>query len=76
MIVNAINVELCAMATIQIKDDKTYGKAIEVLLELGGLFQTRHPRKLMIGPGQVRALRDAGLVPKLNGAPKRGKKKP
>ena len=31
------------VATIQIKDDKTYGKAIELMLELGGLFQTRHP---------------------------------
>ena len=29
------------MATIQFKDDKTYGKAIGVMLELGGLFQTR-----------------------------------
>ena len=61
------------MATIQIKDDRAYGKAIELLLELGGLFQTRHPRKLMIGPGQIQALRNAGLLPKLNGASKRGK---
>ena len=63
------------MATIQFKDDKTYGKAIEVMLELGGLFQARHPRKLLIGPGQIQALRNAGLLPKFNGTTKRGKKK-
>jgi hypothetical protein len=67
--------EICSMATIQVKDDRTYDKAIELLLELGGLFQTRHPRKLMIGPGQIQALRTAGLLPKLNGARKRAKKK-
>ena len=64
------------MATIQFKDEKTYGKAIGVMLELGGLFQTRYPRKLLIGPGQIQALRNAGLLPKLNGAKKRGKQKP
>lgn len=63
------------MATIEFKDDKTYGKAIGVMLELGGLFQTRYPRKLMIGPGQIQALRNAGLLPKLNGTKKSGKKK-
>jgi hypothetical protein len=63
------------MATVQFKDDKTYGKAIGVMLDLGGLFQTRYPRKLLIGPGQIQALRNAGLLPKLNGAKKGGKKK-
>ena len=64
------------MATVQLKNDRTYGKAVELLLEIGGLFQTRYPRKLMIGPVQVRALRDAGLLPRPNGARKRAKKNP
>ncbi len=64
------------MATIEFKDDKTYGKAIGVMLELGGWFQARHPRKLLIGPGQIQALRNVGLLPKANGAKKRGKQKP
>src|SRR5262249_3583243 len=45
-----------------------------VMLELGGLFQTKHPRKLLIGPGQIQALRNAGVLPSLNGTTKRGKK--
>ena len=63
------------MATVELKDDEMYGKAICLLLEMGGLFQTRHPRKLLIGPVQIQALRTAGLLPHVNGARKRGKKK-
>ena len=63
------------MATVQLKDNRTYGKAIGLLLEMGGLFQTRHPRKLLIGPGQIHALLKAGLLASVNGAPKRGQKK-
>ncbi len=63
------------MPTVQIKDDKSYLKAISLLLDLGGLFQTRHPRKLIIGPYQIESLRKAGLIPKLNGARQRGKTK-
>jgi hypothetical protein len=64
------------MAAIQFKDDKTYDKAIELMLELGGLFQTRHPRQLlMLGPRQMQALRNAGLLPRQNGTKQRDKKK-
>lgn len=63
------------MATVQIKDDKSFMKAIGLLLDMGGIFQTRHPRKLLIGPNQIQALRTAGLLPHVNGARKRGKKK-
>ena len=64
------------MAIVELKTDKQFEKAIGVLVEMGGLFQTRYPRKLlMLGPNQLQALRQAGLLPKVNGARKRGKKK-
>lgn len=62
------------MPTVQIADDKQYGKAISLLLEMGGLFRTKPMRQLVIGPAQLQALRVAGLVPKANGARKRGPK--
>ncbi len=62
------------MATIQISDDKKYGKALGLLLELGGIFWTRPVRKLVVGPVQLQVLQHAGLVPKANGAKKRAKK--
>jgi hypothetical protein len=64
-----------AMPSVQIKDDKTYGKAIWLLLEMGGIFRTKYPRELVVGPAQLQALRAAGLAPVANGAKKRGKKK-
>jgi hypothetical protein len=63
------------MPTVQIADDKKYGKAIGLLLEMGGIFRTKPTRQLVIGPGQLQALQAAGLVPKTNGARKRGQKK-
>ena len=63
------------MPTAQIADDKKYGKAIGLLLEMGGIFRTKPTRQLIIGPAQLQALRNAGLVPEANGARKRGQKK-
>jgi hypothetical protein len=63
-----------AMPTIQIADDKKYGKAIGILLELGGVFRTKPTRQLVVGAGQLQVLQAAGLVPKSNGVRKRGQK--
>ena len=63
------------MPTVQIADDKKYGQAIGLLLEMGGIFRTKPTRQLVIGPAQLQALRRAGLVPKGNGARKRGPQK-
>lgn len=64
------------MPTVQILDEKKYAKAIGLLLyEIGGIFRTKPVRQLVIGPGQLQALQAAGLVPKTNGARKRGRKK-
>jgi hypothetical protein len=63
------------MPTIQIADDKKYGRAIGLLLELGGIFRTKPTRQLVIGPAQLQALRAAGLVSRAEGARKRGQKK-
>ena len=62
------------MPTVQIADDKKYGKAIGLLLEMGGIFRTKPTRELIIGPAQLQALRLARLVPEANGARKRGEK--
>ena len=63
------------MPTVQIADDKKYGKAILLLIEMGGIFRTKPTRQLVIGPGQIQALQAAGLLPKANGARTRGQKK-
>jgi hypothetical protein len=63
------------MPTVQITDEKKYTKAIGLLLEMGGIFRTKPVRQLVIGPGQLQVLQGAGLVPKPNGARKRGTKK-
>ena len=60
------------MSTVQIRSKEKYGKAIVLLLKVGGSFRTIHPRKLVIGPYQAQCLRDAGLLPKLK--MKRGQK--
>lgn len=63
------------MATVQIKDEKKYARAIGLLYEMGGLFHTKPTRQLVIGPFQLEVLQQAGLIPHTNGAKKRGKKK-
>ena len=64
------------MPTVQFADNKKYGKALAMLIyEIGGIFWTKPVRRLVIGPGQLQALQTAGLVPKANGARKRGQKK-
>ncbi len=63
------------MATVQIPDEKKYVKAIGILHEIGDTFSTRPTRRLVIGPFQIQALQNAGVLPKPNGAKKRGKRK-
>lgn len=64
------------MPTIQIANEKKYAKALGLLVyDIGGIFRTKPVRQLVVGPAQLQALRAAGLVPKTNGARKRGKKK-
>jgi hypothetical protein len=48
-------------AAVRIKVGK-YGRAIGLLLERGGAFQTRHERTLIVTPEQKKALEEAGLV--------------
>jgi hypothetical protein len=63
------------MPTVEFTDNKKYGKAIWLLIEMGGIFRTKPPRQLVVGPAQLQALQQAGLAPKADGAKKRGKKK-
>lgn len=62
------------MASIQILDEQKYAKAIGMLHEMGGMFRTKPVRQLVVGPYQLQVLQHAGLIPKPNGAKKRGKK--
>jgi hypothetical protein len=62
------------MPTVQIADDKKYGEAIALLLDIGGIFRTKPTRQLVIGPGQLQVLQAAGLVQKPHGAGKGGQK--
>jgi hypothetical protein len=39
-----------------------YGRAIGMLLERGGSFQTRHERLLIVDSEQRRVLEEAGLI--------------
>ena len=64
------------MTTVQIRDEKKYAKAIGLLYEMGGLFRTKPTKQIVVGPYQLAVLRQAGLVPKANGAKKRARKKP
>jgi hypothetical protein len=59
--------------TVQFADDKKYGKAISLLYEIGGIFRGKPTRQLVVGPAQVQALRQAGLVPETNGVKQRGR---
>jgi hypothetical protein len=63
------------MATVQILDDKNYARTLGLLYEMGGIFRTKPTRQFVIGPHQLQVLQRAGLLPKPNGAPKRGEKK-
>lgn len=48
-------------ALVKIKAGK-YGRAIGLLLERGGAFQTRHERNLIVNAEQKKALQEAGLI--------------
>jgi hypothetical protein len=48
-------------AAVKIKAGQ-YGRAIGLLLERGGAFQTRHERMLIVSPDQKKALEEADLV--------------
>jgi hypothetical protein len=48
-------------AAVKIKAGK-YGRAIGLLLERGGVFQTRHERTLIVDSEQKQVLEEAGLV--------------
>jgi hypothetical protein len=64
------------MPRVQILDDNKYGKALHLLLSMGGLFWSKPVRTLVIGPVQFQALVDAGLVePDGKEARRRGRKK-
>ena len=63
------------MPTVEFNDNKKYGKAIWLLLEMGGIFRTKPPRQLVVGPAQLQALQQAGLAPKADGARKRAQNK-
>jgi hypothetical protein len=62
------------MPTVQITDKKKYIRATGLLLRWGGFFRTKPYRQLVIDPGQLRALQEAGLVPKTKRAKKGGKR--
>jgi hypothetical protein len=66
--------EHLTMPTVQIADEKTHANAIGLLIRMGGIFRTKPIRQLVVGPVQLLALQQAGLVPKTNGVTKRGKK--
>lgn len=48
-------------AAVRIKDGM-YASAIGLLLERGGVFQTRHHRTLIVTAAQKEALEQAGLI--------------
>ncbi len=57
---------------VKIKSGK-YGRAIGLLLERGGAFQTRHERTLIVNSDQKKALETADLV-ETNGSEHRSRK--
>jgi hypothetical protein len=48
-------------SAVRIKAGK-YGSAINLLLERGGAFQTRHERTLIVDVAQKKALEQAALI--------------
>jgi hypothetical protein len=63
------------MATVQILDETKYRKALGLLYEMGGIFRTKPTQQFVIGPAQIQALRQAGLLSEANGVRKRVQKK-
>jgi len=65
-------------AAVRIKAGK-YGRAIGMLLERGGAFQTRHERTLIVDTAQKKVLKQAGLLENIGLKPtsieKHGQKK-
>ena len=57
------------MLALKIKQDK-YGQAISLLLQMGGGFQTRFQRTLVVNSEQRRVLEEAGCVAGNGSAPK------
>jgi hypothetical protein len=57
---------------VKIKSGK-YGRAIGLLLERGGAFQTRHERTLIVNSDQRKALETADFV-ETNGSEHRSRK--
>ena len=49
------------MTAVKIKADK-YGQAIALLLQMGGGFQTRYERTLIVNAEQRQVLQTAGFV--------------
>jgi hypothetical protein len=63
------------MPTVEITDEKKHAKALGLLIRMGGIFRTKPFRQFVVGPAQLLALQQAGLVPiPKKGAKKRGKK--
>ena len=50
------------MIELQIPDGTKYGKALQILYRMGGMFRTRPFHVLVVGPGQQQALKEAGLL--------------
>jgi hypothetical protein len=48
-------------AAVKIKDGQ-YGRALGLLLERGGTFQTRHERTLIVNSEQKKVLEEADLI--------------
>lgn len=55
-------------AAVRIKAGN-YGRAIGLLLERGGTFQTRHERTLIVDAAQQQALEQAGLIETIGSKP-------
>lgn len=60
------------MPEVQILDDTKYGKALRLLISMGGMFRSKPTHTLVIGPAQCQARVDAGLV-ESNGKETRGR---
>jgi hypothetical protein len=60
------------MPEVRLPDIKKYGKAIGLLLRMGGMFRTRPTHVLVVGETQYQALVEAGLV-KANSKKARGR---
>ena len=59
-------------SAVRIKAGK-YGRAIGLLLERGGAFQTRYERTLIVDAAQKKALEQAGLIETIGTKPRPSK---